>query len=89
MNEQEAIKLLKKGSRCVENCNDCGCHNDCELALAIAALEKQVPKKPILYCHDNEFNKDVYRCSVCNCDEGLFKGQLFCEGCGQKLDWSE
>ena len=54
--------------------------------MAINALEKQIPKKPIFYAHD-------YYCSVCNSivgnNEFEWKRFKYCDTCGQKLDWSE
>ena len=48
--------------------------------MAIAALEKQIPRKPI---------PDGYKdkCPVC----GLVVkfGEHYCKGCGQKLRWDE
>ena len=54
--------------------------------MAINALEKQIPKKPIFYAHD-------YYCSVCNSlvgnNEFEWKRFKYCDTCGQKLDWSD
>lgn len=60
------------------------------LDMAIAALEKQIPKKPVQYEHD-------YICLCCgyvlaesvddNCDlEEEMAG--WCPYCGQAIDWS-
>lgn len=50
------------------------------LDLAIEALEKQIPKKPI-----------EYECPVCKDSVGYKFGESYmmphCENCGQKLDW--
>ena len=52
-------------------------------ATAIAALEKQIPKKP------NKF--DGYQCQIC-CGKLARQtdlvNQKHCHYCGQKLDWS-
>lgn len=47
------------------------------LKLAISALEKQVPEKPM--------NK--YYCP--SCEEQLMGKVNYCEECGQAIDWSE
>lgn len=47
------------------------------LKLAISALEKQVPEKPM--------NK--YYCP--SCEEQLMGKVDYCEECGQGIDWSE
>ena len=55
------------------------------LALAIEALEKQIPKKPIVV------NDDI----ICpNCSATLIyclhTSEIdYCDKCGQRLDWSE
>ena len=85
MTEREAITELKRrayrttcyGNKVLE-------HE--ENLVAIEALEKQIPKKPIFYAHD-------YYCSVCNSlvgnNEFEWKRFKYCDTCGQKLDWSD
>lgn len=52
------------------------------LALAIEALEKQIPKKPY---KDNE--NGVYEKEYCpSCHRSLFPNDHHCE-CGQAIDW--
>lgn len=56
-------------------------------AMAIKALEKQIPKKP----HKN-FEK--FSGVWCSCGKYLGKGYfvdkpIYCPDCGQKLDWSD
>lgn len=52
------------------------------LALAILALEKQIPKKPY---KDNE--NGVYEKEYCpSCNRSLFPNDHHCE-CGQAIDW--
>lgn len=55
--------------------------------LAIPALEKQIPKKPIL---DTIFPSGVkwYLCPACN-HNGIEKVGGYCHSCGQALDWSD
>ena len=54
--------------------------------MAIQALEKQIPKKPIFYAHD-------YYGSVCNSlvgnNEFEWKRFKYCDTCGKKLDWGD
>lgn len=57
---------------------------------AIEALEKQIPKKPVVvgeeYIFERyEWEKD-YECPSCG---NPHADDLFCSRCGQKLDWSE
>lgn len=52
------------------------------LAIAISALEKQIPKKPY---KDNE--NGVYEKEHCpSCHRSLFPNDHHCE-CGQAIDW--
>ena len=46
----------------------------------IAAIEKQIPKKPF-YC------KDIPHCSKCKYD--INAGADYCRKCGQAIDWGE
>lgn len=50
------------------------------------AIEKQIPKKPRFYAHN-------YYCTKCEnlVGNNEFKWQrfLYCDKCGQKLDWSD
>lgn len=62
------------------------CDNE-ELSKMIdIAIEKQIPKKPIL---DTIFPSGVkwYLCPTCN-HNGIEKTGAYCHSCGQALDWS-
>lgn len=59
--------------------------------LAILALEKQIPKKPI------NVEKHYYECPCCKRDLGISDDDIFvydepkpqyCSDCGQALDWT-
>ena len=59
------------------------------LALAISALEKQIPKKP-LHMHKN------YYCPICKEDGWMLWDDAvpndmdkYCGKCGQAIDWSD
>lgn len=55
--------------------------------MAIKALEKQIPKKPLqIITDDNE-----YICMICpSCRQiAVALNAIHCWNCGQKLDWSE
>lgn len=63
------------------------------LDMAIAALEKQIPKKPT-YEGDGYWNGQlVYDTWVCpNCGKGYevdYDNYDHCPNCGQAIDWSE
>lgn len=65
--------------------------------LAIEALEKLTPKKPVekytRYDIDGEYNGDFCKCPNCKHEiiDGFNLGEdyNYCVHCGQKLDWSE
>ena len=56
--------------------------------VARAALEKQVPKKPIMlgYREGREINTISYTCPICNKHTSK---ENHCKYCGQALDWSD
>lgn len=53
---------------------------------AIKALQKQIPKKPIIYSGTNRADCPVCMKTVRGIGKPFGK---YCAGCGQKLDWSE
>ena len=55
------------------------------VGMAINALEKQIAKKV------KELNeeKNLYVASCTVCGYLVYRNQRYCDGCGQKLDWSE
>jgi len=52
----------------------------------IAALEKQIPQKPVYTC-----NREIIHCPSCDYDlmggVGNDEEIIHCWNCGQKLDW--
>jgi hypothetical protein len=59
------------------------------LDVAIQALEKQIPKKPIKSKKQVVRYVNTYCCPICNLKftgTGIAK---WCYHCGQKLDWSD
>ena len=81
MTVQEAISCLKADKEYLTDHNIC---DGKEIDAAIDALEKQIPKKPIM-------RKDVaetyYICPECEWEVDKFDDN-YCSDCGQKLDWS-
>ena len=57
-------------------------------SVAIEALEKQIPKKPIFESEQTSLFgvDDVPHCPNCRCD---IPEVSYCEKCGQALDWSD
>ena len=81
MTLKEAISCLKSDKEYLKDHNICDGE---EIGIAIEALEKQIPKKPIM-------RKDVaetyYICPECEWEVDKFDDN-YCSDCGQKLDWS-
>lgn len=96
MTESEAIKLLK-GNRPTSGyitlnylkCNEA-------LKMAINALEKQIPKKPIFDFNSSD-TSSKFHCTCGNIiwvhhDIGTMDNNdapNYCSNCGLKLDWNE
>jgi len=59
---------------------------------SINALEKHIPKKPKNLKSILDFSGRYYTssgdCPTCGAEE-RYKSMLFCDKCGQKLDWGE
>ena len=95
MTESEAIEKLKNMRlymQIEDENNDCKFTEDDYKAneMAIQALEKQIPKKPIFA--NNMMTKDKFL--MCPCCEFRFPDSFVflktrCWNCGQKLDWSD
>ena len=98
--ELELLACIEKG--CDRKCDDCD-YNYAQgnmgeqkeaLSVAIQALEKQIPKKPIPIDYEKYMNtvknalflKGAYWCP--NCKHAVKCG-TYCSDCGQKLDWSD
>ena len=65
-----------------------------EILIAIQALGKQIPKKPIYegdgYAPDGSFVFDIWICpSCCKRYEVDYDDYDYCPNCGQKIDWSD
>ena len=58
------------------------------LALAIDALEKQIPKKPIIREAEDSFGFVKYiLCPNCEKVDFGYERHCFCKLCGQAIDW--
>lgn len=57
------------------------------LNMAIAALEKQIPKEPSdIICLESS-NLEVGRCDICG--RAVDHHMQYCDKCGQALNWSD
>lgn len=92
MTVQEAIKELSYdntayGGKCTKEVRE----------MAIKALEKQIPKKPLKRlcgdCQRDCINCDRYEDRCPNCNGSLYiecgEPHKHCPHCGQKIDWEE
>lgn len=58
------------------------------LEMAIQALEKQIPKKPIHITRNEHSTRIIgYGCPACHKD--VIGSGFYCWSCGQAIDWSD
>ena len=97
MTEKEAIRRIKVHTQIhfVKEKGRCPLITEA-LYMAIIALEKQMPKKPIEIINDNECQIGAriipkgtvaQKCPVC--DSFTSRSCNYCQKCGQALDWSD
>lgn len=59
--------------------------------MAVKAIERMIPKKPTSKTHCKDGNSPlsqiIGRCPSCDCI--VAEDMIWCDDCGQKLDWSE
>lgn len=100
MTESEAIEKLKNMRlfmHITDENNDCKFTDDDYKAneMAIQALEKQMPKKPIMKQYFEDLEDEYLCCPTCGeiltdripADNKTF--YFHCMNCGQKFDWSD
>ena len=100
MTESEAIEKLKNMRlfmQIEDKNNDCKFTEDDYKAneMAIQALEKQIPKKPIMKQYFEDLEDECLCCPTCGeiltdripADNKTF--YFHCMNCGQKFDWSD
>lgn len=90
MNEQEATETLERLFS--DSTNEDYPFTECfanALAVAIQALEKQIPKKPVKSEKQVVRYVNTYYCPICNLGITGTNIAKWCYHCGQKLDWSD
>lgn len=99
MNYEKAIEDIK--SNCWELCDYSmdKCEDDCEMKVAVEALESRIPKKPKITHHTyivdgKEEKYELTHCQNCFHNFGYFyslidRGTKWCKRCGQAIDWNE
>lgn len=96
MTNEEAIKILKEDRESYQDFINQGYAGDCTpdgqltlaLDMAVEALEKQIPRKPV-----EQGDGITYNCPACGRYVGYFDAMAwetpkYCGECGQALDWS-
>lgn len=85
MTPKEAIKILEIAKAEVE----WNYPLDYAIAIdmAISALEKQIPKKPISLGED--IDRDVGQCPNCKEIIDTYEDYKYCSDCGQAIDWRD
>lgn len=90
MKYQEAIERIKIHNEHHSKQERFAIYTTEALNMAVKALEKQIPKKPI------NVEKHYYECPCCTRDLGISDDDIFvydepkpqyCRYCGQALDW--
>lgn len=94
MTENETIEKLKNMRlfmQIEDKNNDCKFTEDDYKAneMAIQALEKQIPKKPVKSEKQVVRYVNTYYCPICNLGITGTNIAKWCYHCGQKLDWSD
>lgn len=88
--EEAKLSLLEYCPQlCGNEINAFGCNSkECEIGVAIEALEKQIPKTPEFVADGYADGMLVYDTWICPCCETEYEEYDFCPKCGQKIDWS-
>ena len=90
MTHEEAIKNINALNAvcCQKDFYDAEFEN--ALALAIDALKRQIPRKPIIRKTEDYFGYVKYiLCPNCQEVEFGFNQPCFCDRCGQAIDWKD
>ena len=90
MTYEEALQSVLR--YCSEDCgkiDTCrGEDKECAEAAVIKALEKQIPKKPIIRKAEDYFGNVKHTlCPNCQETEFVFTQPCFCHHCGQAINW--
>ena len=94
MNIEEAIEYMQDGVNAIHNECDTMLNNNSEIddafELIKEACEKQIAKKPIELPEEETFYDGGYYGHKCGmCEFPVYDDQIYCDKCGQKLDWGK
>ena len=87
MTENEAIELIENDLKL--HSKDLSSKYKNGLRMAIQALEKQIPKKPIKSENQVVRYVNTYYCPTCELGITGTNIAKWCYHCGQKIDWSD
>ena len=89
MTESETKTILERDLNCLKQ-NKALPDSIEAMEIAINALEKQIPKKPMI-SYDERVKENWCSCGVCAFGFGWKRTihYKYCPDCGQKLDWSD
>ena len=87
MTESEAIKILQRDLQ-IQLENKALPDGIEAIQIAIQALEKQIPMKPVKSEKKVVRYVNTYYCPICNLGITGTNIAKWCYHCGQKLDWS-
>ena len=89
MTYEEAIEYITERYVTMSMCltlDECRKHNKA-ISMAIEALDKQIPKKPIIRKAEDYFGNVKHTlCPNCQETEFVFTQPCFCQHCGQAID---
>ena len=89
MTYEKARKFLEIAQQSLAQSHKAGSPLAMEInRLAIEALEKQIPKKPVTEKDKVIFGIVCGRCPECDSDV-YSTTNLYCHKCGQAIDWSD
>lgn len=85
----ENIRLsMKKANNGDEHMAAVGARLATALGMAMLAMEKQIPKKPVHRPPTNKYDDEVYECPICQNLVGMDDIRInYCDTCGQALGW--
>ena len=90
MTEQEAIMIIEnERPSCGKKIEFTEEEKYEAYSMAIQALEKQIPKKPVKSEKQVVRYANTYYCPICNLGITGTNIAKWCYHCGQKLDWSD
>lgn len=84
-NAKSLMENAKNGYKCMA---EAGAELGTAFGMAMLAMEKQTPKKPVHRTSTNQWDDEVYECPICQNLVGMDDIRInYCDTCGQALGW--